>query len=141
MKNELAWKMVLLILIVGNFCGCGGDDIGGTKGSIADDVTAPEVTGGTVTEGEEEVDYEKINESGVIEVTFSEEVTGSLMLLVNDEENMGWIGNVEGTKGTLKLRPGLEIGAETIYVIKGEVADAAGNKTEVSITFVTRSRE
>ncbi len=36
MKNGLAWKILLFILIVGGFCGCGSDDIGDTDGSITD---------------------------------------------------------------------------------------------------------
>ena len=107
----------------------------------AADNTAPEVTGGTVEDGAEDVDPEDINGDGKIEVTFSEEVTGNIALQTEAGDDVGWIGKVEGTKGTLDLVKGKEIGNETTYVIKGKVSDAAGNETEVSITFTTKGKE
>ena len=107
----------------------------------AADNTAPTVTGGTVEDGEEDVDPEAINTDGVIEVTFSEEVSGNIALQTEAGDNVGWIGKVEGTKGTLDLVKGKEIGNETTYVIAGKVADAAGNETEVSVTFTTKGKE
>lgn len=104
----------------------------------AADNTAPTVTGGTVKDGEEDVDPEAINTDGVIEVTFSEEVSGNIALQTEAGDDVGWIGKVEGTKGTLDLVKGKEIGNETTYVIAGKVADAAGNETEVSVTFTTK---
>ncbi|MYB94417.1 hypothetical protein F4054_15340 [Candidatus Poribacteria bacterium] len=107
----------------------------------AADNTAPTVTGGTVSDGEEDVDPEEINGDGMIEVTFSEEVSGNIALQTEAGENVGWLGKVEGTKGTLELVKGKEIGNETTYVIAGKVADAAGNETEVSVTFTTKGKE
>ena len=107
----------------------------------AADNTAPTVTGGTVSDGEEDVDPEEINGDGVIEITFSEEVRGNIALQTEAGDDVGWIGKVEGTKGTLELVKGKEIGNETTYVIAGKVADAAGNETEVSITFTTKGKE
>ena len=107
----------------------------------AADNTAPTVTGGTVKDGEEDVDPEAINTDGVIEVTFSEDVSGNIALQTEAGDDVGWIGKVEGTKGTLDLVKGKEIGNETTYVIAGKVADAAGNETEVSVTFTTKGKE
>ena len=107
----------------------------------AADNEAPTVTGGTVSDGAEDVDPEDINGDGVIEVTFSEDVTGNIALQTEAGDNVGWLGKVEGTKGTLDLVKGKEIGNETTYVIKGKVSDAAGNETEVSITFTTKGKE
>ena len=107
----------------------------------AADNTAPTVTGGTVEDGEEDVDPEAINGDGMIEVTFSEEVSGNIALQTEAGEDVGWLGKVEGTKGTLELVKGKEIGNETTYVIAGKVADAAGNETEVSVTFTTKGKE
>ena len=107
----------------------------------AADNTAPTVTGGTVEDGEVDVDPDKINSDGVIEVTFSEEVSGNIALQTEAGDNVGWIGKVEGTKGTLDIVKGKEIGNETTYVIAGKVSDAAGNETEVSITFTTKGKE
>ncbi|MYB02454.1 hypothetical protein F4X90_22670 [Candidatus Poribacteria bacterium] len=107
----------------------------------AADNEAPTVTGGTVSDGDEDVDPEGINSDGMIEVTFSEDVSGNIALQTEAGDDVGWLGKVEGNKGTLELVKGKEIGNETTYVIKGKVADAAGNETEVSVTFTTKGKE
>ena len=106
----------------------------------APDNTPPEVTGGTVEDGEEDVDPAEINEDG-IEITFSEEVTGNIALQTEGGDNVGWIGDVSGMAATLELVAGKEIGNETVYVIKGTVSDAAGNELPVEITFTTAAKE
>ncbi len=106
----------------------------------AADNTKPEVLDGTVKDGEEDVDPEPINTDG-IEITFSEDVSGNIALQTEGGESVGWIGKVEGNKGTLTPVAGKEIGNETTYVIAGKVSDAAGNETEVSITFTTKGKE
>ena len=107
----------------------------------APDTTAPTVTGGTVSDGDKDVDPEAINTDAKIEVTFSEDVTGSIALQTEGGDDVGWLGKVEGTTGTLELVKGKEIGNETTYVIAGKVSDAAGNALDVSITFVTKGKE
>ena len=107
----------------------------------AADNEAPTVTGGTVSDGAEDVDPEEINGDGMIEITFSEEVSGNIALQTEAGDDVGWLGKVEGTKGTLELVKGKEIGNETTYVIAGKVSDAAGNETEVSVTFTTKGKE
>ena len=106
----------------------------------AADNTPPEVTGGTVEDGEEDVDPAEINEGG-IEITFSEEVSGNIALQTEAGDNVGWLGNVSGMAATLELVAGKEIGNETTYVIKGTVSDAAGNELAVEITFTTAAKE
>ena len=100
----------------------------------------PEITGGTVSDGDEDVDPAEINEGG-IEITFSEEVTGNIALQTEGGDNVGWIGDVSGMSATLELVAGKEIGNETTYVIKGTVSDAAGNELPVEITFTTAAKE
>ena len=112
-----------------------------TYNVTAPDTEAPTVTGGTIKDGAEDVDPEKINADGVIEVTFSEDVSGNIALQTEGGDDVGWIGKVEGNKGTLDIVKGKEIGNETTYVIKGKVSDAAGNETEVSVTFTTKGKE
>ena len=107
----------------------------------AADNEAPTVTGGTVSDGDEDVDPEEINGDGKIEVTFSEAVSGNIALQTEGGDDVGWIGDVDGTTGTLELVKGKEIGNETTYVIAGKVSDAAGNETEVSVTFTTKGKE
>ena len=106
----------------------------------AADNTPPEVTGGTVEDGQEDVNPADINEDG-IEITFSEEVTGNIALQTEGGDNVGWLGDVSGMAATLDLVAGKEIGNETTFVIKGTVSDAAGNELEVEITFTTAAKE
>ena len=107
----------------------------------APDTTAPTVTGGTVKDGDKDVDPEAINTDAKIEITFSEAVSGNIALQTEGGDDVGWLGTVDADKGTLELVKGKEIGNETTYVIAGKVSDAAGNETEVSITFVTKGKE
>ena len=107
----------------------------------APDTDAPTVTGGTVSDGDKDVDPEGINTDAKIEITFSEEVTGNIALQTDAGEDVGWLGKVDGTTGTLELVKGKEIGNETTYVIAGKVSDAAGNSTDVKVTFVTKGKE
>lgn len=104
------------------------------------DTEAPKITGGTVSDGDKDVDPETINNSARIEVEFSEEVSGNIALQTEDVDDVGWLGKIEGNKGTLELVKGKEIGNETTYVIAGKVLDAAGNETDVKVTFTTASK-
>ncbi len=106
----------------------------------APDTQEPTVTGGTVKDGDKDVDPEPLNTDG-IEITFSEDVTGNIALQTEGGDDVGWLGKVEGTTGTLESVAGKEIGNETTYVIAGTVKDAAGNETKVSVTFVTKGKE
>lgn len=107
----------------------------------APDSDPPTVTGGTVKDGDKDVDPEAINSDAMIEITFSEDVSGNIALQTEGGDDVGWLGKVEGTKGTLELVKGKEIGNETTYVIAGKVSDAAGNEADVSVTFVTKGKE
>ena len=107
----------------------------------APDTEAPTVTGGTVKDGDKDVDPEAINSDAKIEITFSEDVSGNIALQTEGGDDVGWLGKVEGNTGTLELVKGKEIGNETTYVIAGKVSDAAGNSTDVSVTFVTKGKE
>ena len=78
---------------------------------------------------------------GRFEILFDEDMTGHIALQTEGGDNVGWLGKVEGNIGTLELVKGKEIGNETTYVIAGKVSDAAGNSTDVSVTFVTRGKE
>ena len=106
---------------------------------VAADETKPEVTGSSPEDGAEGVDPSKVFEDG-IEVTFSEPVTGDLMLMDGDD-NVGWTSKADGNKITLTGNAGQELSNETEYEIAGTVMDGAGNEAEVSITFVTKAKE
>ena len=104
------------------------------------DTEAPKITSGSVNNGDKDVDPESLNLSGRIEVEFSEEVTGNIALQTVAGADAGWLGKVEGKKGTLELVRGKELGNEVTYVIAGKVEDAAGNSTDINIRFTTASK-
>ena len=112
-----------------------------TYNVTAPDTDPPTVTGGTVKDGDKDVDPEAINSDAKIEIEFSEDVSGNIALQTEGGDDVGWLGKVDGNKGTLELVKGKEIGNETTYVIAGKVSDAAGNSTDVSVTFVTKGKE
>ena len=107
---------------------------------IAPDTEAPEITSGTVSDGDKGIDPEAINNSAEIEITFSEDVTGNIALQTAAGVDVGWLGKVDGTKGILELVKGKELGNEINYVIAGKVSDAAGNETDLKIRFTTASK-
>ncbi len=78
------------------------------------------MTGGTVIDGDKDVDPEAINSEGIIEITFSEEMTGHIALQTEDGDDVGWLGKVEGYIGILELVKGRELVNETTYVIVGK---------------------
>lgn len=106
---------------------------------VAADETAPEVTSSSPKDGAEGVDPAKVFEDG-IEVTFSEPVTGDLMLMDGDDD-VGWTSKADGNKITLQGNAGQELSNETEYEITGTVKDGAGNEAEISLTFVTKAKE
>ena len=100
----------------------------------------PTVTGGTVKDGDTDVDPELINTDGKIVILFSEEVSGNIALQTESGDDVGWIGKVEGSKGTLELVKGRELVNETVYVIAGKISDAKDNQIDIKITFVTKGK-
>ena len=107
---------------------------------IAPDTEAPEITSGAVSDGDKDVDPEAINTDARIKITFSEEVSGSIALQTAAGVDVGWLGKVDGTTGTLELVKDKELGNEINYVIAGKVSDAAGNETDLNIRFTTASK-
>lgn len=107
---------------------------------VTPDAVTPRVIGGTVKDADSDVDPEAINHRGIIEIVFNEAVVGSIELQTEGGADAGWIGKVEGNKGILELVKGKEIRGNTIYVIKGKVADAAGNELTISIIFATKAK-
>ena len=98
------------------------------------------MTGGSIRDGDTDVDPGVINSEGKIEILFSEEVTGSIALQTEAGDDMGWLGKVEGNLGTLELVKGRELGNETTYIIVAKVTDALGNEYTSKITFVTKAK-
>ena len=123
---------------------------GGSAGSTtialtvkAADNTAPTVAGGgTVSDGDKDVDPGPINTDAKIEIKFSEPITKqSLKLTLEDGTSLNWLAKIDGDTVVLDLTKGNDLGNETTYIVQGSVEDAAGNKTDVKITFVTKGKE
>lgn len=104
------------------------------------DTDAPRITGGTVSDGDEDIKPDVVNTRARIEIDFNEEVTGNITLQTPAGVDVGWIGEVDGKKGILELVKGKELDSGATYVIAGKVSDAAGNETDLNITFTTESR-
>ena len=104
------------------------------------DTEAPEITSGSVNDGDKDVDPEALNLPGRIEIEFSEEVTGNIALQTVAGVNAGWLGKVDGKKGTLELVRGKELDNEITYIITGKVEDVAGNSSNINVRFTTASK-
>ncbi len=104
------------------------------------DTDAPRITGGTVSDGDKDIKSDVVNTRARIEIDFNEEVTGNIALQTPAGVDVGWLGEVDGKKGILELIKGKELDSGTTYVIAGKVSDAAGNETDLNITFTTESK-
>ena len=99
------------------------------------------VTGGTIRDGDKDVNAESINSDGWIEVTFTEEVTGNIALQTEDGVDVGWVGKVEGYMATLELVKGKELTNATVYVVVGKISTADGiQQIDIKVTFATKSK-
>ena len=114
--------------------GDGSHDL--TYNVVAADETKPTVTASSPENGEEGVsaDLEEVT------VTFSEPISGDLMLLDGDDD-LGWTSETVGDTITLTIIAGASLGNETEYTIAGTVSDGAGNEADVELTFVTEAKE
>ena len=99
----------------------------------------PEITGGNVTNGAEEVDPELLNTHG-IQITFNETAQAdSVVLRPKDGAPLNWRVEWEGSSVKLYLSNGdrLQHGTEYILELIG-VKDAAGNESNFEIRFTTK---
>ena len=100
----------------------------------------PDIIGGTVKDGDIDVDPEVINNNGKIVIEFTEEVTGNIALQTEGGDNVGWIAKIAGNKATLELIKGRELASETVYVIVGRVTTIEGIQADIKIIFVTKGK-
>ena len=110
----------------------------------APDTTPPSITDGTVADGAVDVDPAPINAGG-FRFDFDEAVTGIIMLTDEAGADLNWIGTVWGQTATLTAVAGQEVAeqeliSETTYKIEIDIDDAAGNRTQATITFVTKPK-
>ena len=98
------------------------------------------IIGGTLTDGDKDVNSKTINAVGLIVLTFDEDIKGTIALRTIDGDDVGWLGKVKGNKATLELVKGKEIRNGTTYVIAGKVSDDDCNDTPFIITFETKGK-
>ena len=108
------------------------------------DTTSPSITDGTVDDGAVDVDPAPINAGG-FRFDFDEAVTGIIMLTDEAGADLNWIATVGGQTATLTAVAGQEVAEqelinETTYKIEIDIDDAAGNRTQATITFVTKPK-
>ena len=99
----------------------------------------PEITIGTVSDGANDVAPALINAGG-FRYDFNHHVTGTIKLTDEAGADLNWIGIVVGQTATLTAVAGQELVNETTYKIEIDVADGAGNRLQVTITFVTKPK-
>ena len=103
------------------------------------DTTPPGITGGTVANGSVDVNPALINAGG-FRFDFSEDITGTVKLTDEAGADLNWFGTVWGQTATLTAVAGQEMVNETTYKIEIDIDDAAGNRTQATITFVTKPK-
>ena len=104
----------------------------------------PVITSGTVADGDADVDPAPINAFG-FRFDFDEGVTGTIKLTDEAGADLNWIATVRGQTATLTAVAGQELAeqeliSETTYKIEIDIDDAAGNRTQATITFVTKPK-
>ena len=99
----------------------------------------PVITNGTVFDGDADVDPAPINAGG-FRYDFDEDITGTVKLTDEAGADLNWIGTVAGQTATLTAVAGQELVNETTYRIEIDVRDGARNRTQGTITFVTKPK-
>ena len=99
----------------------------------------PVITSGTLWHGDVDVDPALINAGG-LRYDFDEPIIGTIKLTDEAGVDLNWIGNVVRQTATLTAVAGQEMANETTYKVEIDVKDGAGNKTQATITFVTKPK-
>ena len=99
----------------------------------------PEITSGTVIDGEVDVDPAVMNAGG-FRFDFDEPVVGNIILTDEAGGDLRWQASVAGQTATLTAVAGRELVNGTTYKIEIDVQDGAGNQTRMTITFVTKPK-
>ena len=100
------------------------------------DTAPPRIIRGTVVNGALRVDPRRINAGGFT-FEFNEPVTGSIKLVDAFGINLNWSAAVADRVATLAPVAGQEVSFETAYAVEIDVRDAAGNRSQLRIVFVT----
>ena len=106
----------------------------GANEGASKDNDPPEITSSTIEDG-----AENVGRNNLIRITFNESIIdGSLRLRIKNGDRVETRTNYGTQMVHLeRLGRGIVMKPLTTYVIEGTVSDAAGNETEVDITFTT----
>ena len=102
----------------------------------------PQIIEGSVTNGDEGVDPAPLNTNGIT-FLFSDDVTGTIEIRMENGTSLGWIarwnkGEGWGNSATIVPRPGEQLVNGTVYNIQISVQDAGGGPLNAEITFTTK---
>lgn len=109
----------------------------------AEDTTPPTISGGTVSDGDKDVEPDPLNTDGIT-IDFSEAVNrGQITIMPEGGNDLGWLPTWTDTSVTIVPPKGAELGMETTYLLDiTGVKDKAGNALpDTTITFVTKAKE
>lgn len=100
----------------------------------------PEIAGGSVTNGDIDVDPAPLNLNGIT-IFFSEAIRpGTIEIRPEGQESLGWIAQWKTESVEIMPLPGKELIHGTAYIIKLEnVEDLVGASMSVEIWFMTRA--
>jgi hypothetical protein len=105
---------------------------------LIDDMPAPKIVGGTVKDGDRDVDADRLNAEGIT-LEFSEPLgKHELHIRPEDGEPLGWEIRGENEHVTLTPGDGGKLVGGKIYLIEGKVTDQAGNEARIEIVFETK---
>ena len=135
----LPYGSVTLTIKWTNRDGSGGFATSGPYEAADVDPVPPEITSGTVADGDADVDPGPINAGG-FRFDFNHAVTGTIKLADEAGVDLNWVATVAGQRATLTAVAGQELANETTYRIEIEVKDGAGNQLQGTITFVTKPK-
>ena len=105
----------------------------------APDHEPPRIIRGTVTDGAKNVDPGPLN-ADKIQITFNENVVGTVELSFGDNTPTDWQGRIIGKRAELTPVAGRELDFAMTYVIVLTVRDSARNEAVYKIRFTTISR-
>ena len=101
--------------------------------------TPPRITRWTVADGDADVDPVPINQGG-LRYDFDEPIIGTIKLTDEAGADLNWIATVAGRTATLTPIAGRELANETTYKVEIDVHDGAGDRLQITITFVTKPK-
>ena len=102
----------------------------------------PHIIETSVNDGDEAVDPAPLNTNGIT-FLFSDDVTGTIEIRMENGTSLGWIarwnkGEGWGDSATIVPRPGEQLVNGTVYNIQISVKDAGGGPLNEEITFTTK---